>query len=82
MGSNGGLAAELGNARALTGDWRFAFEKRKKIQAVTADEVVAAARRYLAPRRRTVAWLVRGEAPASPPPARRPGSALQPWDMD
>lgn len=77
LGSNGGLASELGNAWALTGDWRFAFEERKKIQAVTTEEVLGAARRYLVPRQRTVAWLLRGEAPASRPPADR---GLQPGD--
>ena len=82
LSSNGGLASHLGEAWALIGDWRFAFEERKMIQAVTAEEVVAAAKHYLLSRYRTVAWLVRGQAPPSFPPARRPGSGLQPWDTN
>jgi zinc protease len=82
LASNGGLASEMGEAWALIGDWRFAFEERKKIQAVTAEEVVAAARRYLLPRQRTVAWLVRGQAPASRPPITRDRAVLQPWETN
>ena len=82
LASNGGLASQLGEAWALTGDWRFAFEERKKIQAVTAEEVVAAARRYLLPRQRTVAWLVRGQAPVSRPPITRDRAVLQPWEAN
>lgn len=80
LGSNGGLASHLGEAWSLTGDWRFAFEERKMTQAVTAEDVVTAAKRYLLPRDRTVAWLVRGESPVSIPPVRRDRPALQPWD--
>ena len=82
LASNGGLASQLGEAWSLTGDWRFAFEERKMIQAVTAEDVVAAAKRYLFPRDRTVAWLVRGQAPPSFPPVGRPGSGLQPWESN
>ncbi|MBI2561400.1 MAG: insulinase family protein [candidate division NC10 bacterium] len=82
LASNAGLASRLGEAWAQTGDWRFAFEERKKIQAVTAEEVVAVARRYLLPRQLTAAWLVRGTAPPSAPPARRPGTPLQPWETN
>jgi predicted Zn-dependent peptidase len=82
LASNDGLASHLGEAWALTGDWRFAFEERKKIQAVTAEQVVAAAKRYFISRDRTVAWLVRGIAPSSGPPVQRPSAALQPWDAN
>jgi predicted Zn-dependent peptidase len=78
--SNSGLASRLGNAWALMGDWRDVFEERKSIQAVTAEEVVAVANRYLLPRQRTVAWLVRGSA-ALPGPVGRPARPVdQPWD--
>ena len=80
LASNAGLAAQLGDAWALTGDWRFAFEERQRVQAVTADEVVAVAKRYLLPRQRTVAWLVRGTTAAPRPQVERPGRALQPWE--
>lgn len=81
LASNAGLASHLGNAWGLTGDWRFLFEERERIQAVTAEEVVAAAKRYLVPQQRTVAWLLRGSAPSSGPPVR-PGAALQPWESN
>ncbi|MFI5338891.1 MAG: M16 family metallopeptidase [Candidatus Methylomirabilales bacterium] len=64
------------------GDWRFAFEERKMIQAITAEEVITAAKRYLLPRYRTVAWLVRGQTPAFPPLVRRDRPALQPWETN
>jgi len=82
LGSNGGLASHLGEAWALTGDWRFAFEERERIQAVTGEEVLQAAKRYLVTSQRTAAWLIRDGAPARRPPAGRPGSGLQPWDVN
>ena len=80
--SNGGLASHLGEAWALTGDWRFAFEETKRIQAVAADEVVAVAQRYLLSRSRTVAWLVRGKNPTPHSPVKRERPALQPWEAN
>jgi predicted Zn-dependent peptidase len=77
--SNGGLASRLGEAWALMGDWRFVFEEPKRIQAVMAGEVMEAAKRYLIPQQRTVAWLVRGTA-APPRPATGPPRVDQPWD--
>ena len=77
--SNSGLASRLGEAWALMGDWRFAFEEPKHIQAVTAAEVVEAAKRYLVPQHRTVSWLVRGTAALPRPAAGRP-TVDQPWD--
>lgn len=77
--SNSGLASRLGEAWALMGDWRFAFEEPKRIQAVTAGEVVEVAKRYLVPQQRTVAWLVRGAAALPRPPAR---PVAQPWEAN
>jgi predicted Zn-dependent peptidase len=82
LASNAGLASQLGSAWALTGDWRSAFEERRKIQAVTAEEVVAVAKRYFVPSQRTVASLVRGKAPESRPPAGRGRTILQPWETN
>ncbi len=80
LASNAGLGSQLGNAWALIGDWRFVFDERRRIQAVTAQEVTDVAARYLIPRQRTVAWLVRGtEAPVRSP-VRRSGTASQPWE--
>lgn len=77
--SNSGLASRLGDAWALMGDWRFVFEEPRRIQAVTAEEVVEAAKRYLVPQHRTAAWLVRGTA-ATPRPAAGLPRVDQPWD--
>ncbi len=77
--SNSGLASRLGEAWALMGDWRFAFEEPKRIQAVTAGEVVEVAKRYFIPQQRTVAWLVRGTAALPRLPAR---PVDQPWEAN
>jgi predicted Zn-dependent peptidase len=80
LASNRGLASRLGAAWALTGDWRYAFEERKRIQVVTADEVRSAATRYLTPQQRTVVSLVRGSGAAPPARAPRPDPAARPWE--
>ncbi len=82
LASNAGLGSQLGNAWAITGDWRFVFEQRKRIQSVTAEEVTTVAARYLVPRQRTVAWLVRGAAVSVRSPGVRPGLGLQPWETN
>lgn len=79
--SNAGLASHLGNAWALTGDWGYVFEERERNQAVTAQDVVAVATRYLVPQQRTVAWLVRGGSAVPPRPAGRPSTAA-PWEAN
>jgi len=79
--SNSGLASRLGEAWALMGDWRFVFEEPKRIQAVTATEVVEVARRYLVPQHRTATWLVRGTGATARPAAGPFGRPVdQPWD--
>jgi predicted Zn-dependent peptidase len=78
LASNAGLASHLGNAWALAGDWRALFSDQEKLQAVTAEEVRDATRRYLLARRRTVATLVRGSGPAASAP--RPPAVHQPWE--
>jgi len=81
LASNRGLASSLGAAWALTGDWRYAFEERERIRAVTADEVRAVAAHYLTPQQRTVVSLVRGDGAApSSAPASRPDPAARPWE--
>lgn len=56
--SNASLAAQLGNARALTGDWRYLLESRKRMKAVTAEDVNRVVKAYLIPENRTVATLL------------------------
>ena len=82
LASNAGLASQLGNAWALTGDWAFVFEERERNQAVTAEDVLAVAKRYLLPQQRTVAWLVRGGGVVPSRPAGRPGTAAPPWETN
>ena len=81
LASNAGLASQLGNAWALTDNWRSLFSDQEKLTAVTAEEVRDVARRYLIPGRRTVASLIRGSGTI----VRGAGSsrslgAHQPWD--
>jgi predicted Zn-dependent peptidase len=80
--SNAGLASHLGNAWALSGDWRTLFSDQEKLKAVSAEEVRNAAQRYMIPRRRTVASLVRGEAPTSGAATPvRPPATQRPWEL-
>jgi predicted Zn-dependent peptidase len=82
LASNAGLASQLGNAWALTGDWGFVFEERERNQVVTAEDVLAVAKRYLLPQQRTVTWLVRGGEVMPSRPAGRPGTAAPPWETN
>ncbi len=83
LASNAGLASRLGNAWALTDDWRSLFSDQQKLTAVTAEDIRDVARRYLVPGRRTVASLVRGSGtPPIGPETRRPLGARQPWDSN
>jgi len=50
-------AVLLGQAKLTTGDWRNAFFDYKKLSNVTADELVAVARKYL----RNINWIVVGD---------------------
>ncbi len=52
------LAAHLGAAQALTGDWRYILESRKRLKAVTADDVQRVVKAHLTTENRTVATLL------------------------
>jgi len=81
LASNAGLASQLGNAWALTDNWRSLFSDQEKLTAVTAEEVRDVARRYLIPGRRTVASLIRGSGTiVRGAGSRRSLGAHQPWD--
>ena len=56
--SNASLAAELGNAQAMAGDWRYILESRKRLKAVTAEDVQRVVKSYLTTDNRTVATLL------------------------
>jgi predicted Zn-dependent peptidase len=58
LDSNSGIAEEVGDAHALTGDWRYLLESRRRIKAVTAADVQRVAREYLTASKRTVITLV------------------------
>ena len=60
--SNASLAAQLAGAQAVAGDWRYLLESRKRLKAVTAEDVQRAVKAYLTPENRTVATLL----PATP----------------
>jgi predicted Zn-dependent peptidase len=56
--SNASLAAELGHAQAMAGDWRHLLESRKRLKAVTADDVLRVVNSYLTAENRTVATML------------------------
>jgi predicted Zn-dependent peptidase len=83
LASNAGLASRLGNAWALTDNWRTLFSDQERLRVVSAEQVRDVAQRYLIPRRRTVASLVRGAGsiPRAAVPSR-PLGTQQPWDSN
>jgi predicted Zn-dependent peptidase len=58
LDSNSGMAQNLATTKALFGDWRKAFQQLEDIDKVTADDVMAAAKKYLVAKNRTVASTV------------------------
>lgn len=56
---NSGLARMLSSYQVL-GDWRYLLDYEEKLNAVTAEDVMAVAKRYLNADNRTVAILSRG----------------------
>jgi predicted Zn-dependent peptidase len=61
LGSNYGIAFQLGFSELIRGDWRTYLTDMERIKAVTPEEVSAAAAKYLEPSNRTVATLVKVE---------------------
>lgn len=58
ISTHNGRAHALGEHEVLFGDWRAVFETLDRYEAVTAEQVQAAARRYLVPDQRTLVELV------------------------
>jgi predicted Zn-dependent peptidase len=58
LGSNMGIAFNLGLTAVTRGDWRAYITDYERIKQVTPEEVSEAARKYLTPQNRTVATLV------------------------
>jgi len=62
LSSNGGLAYRLTEYESVAGTWRYLTEHRAKVAKVTPAEVMNAARTYLVPDNRTVAFITKREA--------------------
>lgn len=60
--TNLGMAIELADYEALSGDWRELFREMDAVAAVGPEQVAAVANRYLTKSNRTVARLVATEA--------------------
>ena len=61
LGSNLGIAFNLGMNEVFRGDWRAFLEDVEKVKQVTAEDVSRVAAEYLISRNRTVATLVEAE---------------------
>jgi len=59
MNSNMGMAWRISGSKITTGDWRYFLEFYKKIESVTADDIMRVANKYFTERNRTVAYLVK-----------------------
>ncbi len=57
---NSGLARMLSSYQTL-GDWHYLVDYEKQLDSVTAEDVMAVAKRYLHANNRTVVTLIRGE---------------------
>jgi len=62
MSSNSGLAARLTDFETIAGTWRYLTEHRARVAKVTPADVMEAARTYLVPDNRTVAYISKREA--------------------
>lgn len=69
--SNHGLAFQLVASQAFWGDWRETFGVQERMQAVTSEDIVSVAERYLQARYRTVGVLRRPEDLAEAPEGDR-----------
>lgn len=61
--SNSGLAGQLAYFQAVAGDWRYVLRNREAVGKVTAEDVMRVAGTTFSKRNRTVATLVKKEAP-------------------
>jgi len=64
LGSNVGLAFQIGMYATLYGDWRMLLDDIERRKAVTADDIMRVAQTYFTEDNRTVGWLV--EVPSAP----------------
>ena len=61
LGSNYGIAFQLGFSELIRGDWRTYLTDMERVKAVTPEQVSEVAEKYLIPGNRTVATLVKIE---------------------
>jgi predicted Zn-dependent peptidase len=61
MGSNIAMAFQLAYAHTVLGDYRAIRDRVERIKKVTPDDIMAAAKRYLTERNRTVGYRVQVE---------------------
>jgi len=61
LGSNYGIAFQLGFSELIRGDWRTFLTDMERLKAVTPEQVSAVADKYMIPANRTVATLVKIE---------------------
>lgn len=61
LGSNYGIAFQLGFSELIRGDWRTYLTDIERVKAVTPEQVSRVAEKYLGPANRTVATLVKIE---------------------
>lgn len=61
--SNSGIADQLLDYEALTGDWRYLYKEAALLKAVTPADITRVARKYLTPENRTVVTVIRPNEP-------------------
>ncbi|HYF52431.1 MAG TPA: pitrilysin family protein [Planctomycetota bacterium] len=66
--SNIGMAQQLADYQALSGDWRELFREIREIAAVTPEQVTAVAKKYLTRQNRTVAKIISTSSPSQAAP--------------
>ena len=59
MGTNGGLARNLTEYEAITGNWRYMVEYRRKVEKVTPADIQRVAREYFTRENRTVGFITK-----------------------
>ncbi|MBC8018803.1 MAG: insulinase family protein [Verrucomicrobia bacterium] len=59
MGTNGGLARNLTEYEATTGNWRYMIEYRRKVAAVTPADIQRVARQYFTRENRLVGFITK-----------------------
>lgn len=59
MGTNGGLARNLTEYEATTGDWRYMIEYRARVAAITPADIQRVARQYFTRENRVTGFITR-----------------------